>query len=651
MIIQEYYLNKVMLNEEILSARLISQLFNNAEKQRRGELGLLSSISGSVNRPEFAKYKTTINDIYQKSDGSGEYNRINNGDLARVPHFYSVIEAAIQLLFRGFDKYQTAPGYENRQKYKDYAKELYAIAKNNPGASVFVYNVINALSLLIQQPQNFSLIDIGQMLGLSIPLAKKIPKPSEKVTASYDISRLKRLAGLSTLNEADSGSNIVSSLASTIKNKVFGNSEIITAGELNNIWTKDFGRSPDIEDLKAVLKKGGFTGIQIKSLMKSVGADKKSGSSDFITNLADEIVQNGLRSEVYNWLVRNKDKLNKGKSRFKFKNYELESVNATPHGTILHGDIDMWADKINESASWGEKIYLVNKAIDAITQKCNNDNVDPADILECIRFDSQPFDSINDGRIVSRKIFGIMNQLVESCNMRWSDLLTRPVETKDSIQFKPIVLERKALVENDLGRNKKTKTAKPMYESALSRPLVVVDVQPAYESHISFETDMAEYLNKRTGKTLMYVNADDSGTTDDSLYSIQEWWLDAGLEAESFDRIKWFDKGYGYLREAIDYGASESDIISVIREMYRQSVSDSRDLYGGDEEKIIEIFGEDAASWINSGISVGWIAMGELKSMSPFYLCGGARDECLKEITLMCNALNIKYHLIDRFIY
>lgn len=37
--------------------------------------------------------------------------------------------------------------------------------------------------------------------------------------------------------------------------------------------------------------------------------------------------------------------------------------------------------------------------------------------------------------------------------------------------------------------------------------------------------------------------------------------------------------------------------------------------------------------------------------MSPFYLCGGGRDECLKEVMLMCNALNIKYKLIDKFIY
>ena len=113
------------------------------------------------------------------------------------------------------------------------------------------------------------------------------------------------------------------------------------------------------------------------------------------------------------------------------------------------------------------------------------------------------------------------------------------------------------------------------------------------------------------------------------------------------------DKGYGYIRAAMDSGeVQDGEIIKVIREMYNQKISDSRELFDGDEEKIAEVFGEENLWWLTEDtISVGWIAMDELKRMSPFYICGGGKEECLKEVLLMCNALNIKYKIISRFVY
>lgn len=193
-----------------------------------------------------------------------------------------------------------------------------------------------------------------------------------------------------------------------------------------------------------------------------------------------------------------------------------------------------------------------------------------------------------------------------------------------------------------------------LQESVLTRPLVVVDVQPAYASAFDFQAELAQFINKRSGETLMYVNADDSGTTEDNIQGdIIPWWYEHGMEEDVIHNLEWTDKGYGYIRPPMDSGeVNDSEIIKVIREMHNQHVSDSRELFGGDEEQIAEAFGEENLWWLTEdAISVGWIALDKLKSMSPFYICGGGEEECLKEVLLMCNALNIKYKVISRFVY
>ena len=189
-------------------------------------------------------------------------------------------------------------------------------------------------------------------------------------------------------------------------------------------------------------------------------------------------------------------------------------------------------------------------------------------------------------------------------------------------------------------------------ESILTRPLVVVDVQPAYSYHINFGAELTRLIEKRTGETLMYVNAEDTGTSEDTLEEIKIFWWRFGMEEDTMAKLTWFDKGYGNLREAMDTGATDGDIIAVIREMFRQNINDSRELFDDDYDKQLEAFGEDNIEWIQNGISIMELnGFDKLKSMSPFYLCGGGKDECLKEVMLMCSALNIRYKLIDKFIY
>jgi len=59
----------------------------------------------------------------------------------------------------------------------------------------------------------------------------------------------------------------------------------------------------------------------------------------------------------------------------------------------------------------------------------------------------------------------------------------------------------------------------------------------------------------------------------------------------------------------------------------------------------------DELPWIDDNISIEWTSVAQLKRFNRAYLMGGGRNECLKEVSLLMNAFNIKYKLIEQFIY
>lgn len=185
---------------------------------------------------------------------------------------------------------------------------------------------------------------------------------------------------------------------------------------------------------------------------------------------------------------------------------------------------------------------------------------------------------------------------------------------------------------------------------------IVVDVQPAYMAWAG-DLDvhaLAEWLNKQ-GDILMFVNADETGMTEDTIPEIQEFWFEH--EYDKFDDTEIVDKGYGYFRAWMDNGVSDAAIIRTVRELYAQKKTDTRELFGGDdseehEQRMQEMLGNEFEDWmIDDPLTVEWTSVGQLKKYNGAYLMGGGRDECLKEVMLLMNAFNIKYKLVQEFIY
>lgn len=209
-----------------------------------------------------------------------------------------------------------------------------------------------------------------------------------------------------------------------------------------------------------------------------------------------------------------------------------------------------------------------------------------------------------------------------------------------------------------------------------NHPVIVVDVQPDYNNEPELFTEIIEFVHNQTGPVLMFVNAEDQGFTADSVQEIEQYWsltacgfeeeeeryqyddetddyIDVGCENEfDWSRVEIVDKGYGYLRGWMDQDVPERIIIQVIREMYQQKVTDSRQLWdeeGGEEYE--QHMAELGLADMSDNISVEWTSIAQLKRFSGAYIVGGGRNECLREVELLMNAFNIKYKRIDHLVY
>lgn len=201
----------------------------------------------------------------------------------------------------------------------------------------------------------------------------------------------------------------------------------------------------------------------------------------------------------------------------------------------------------------------------------------------------------------------------------------------------------------------------------LSYPIIVVDVQPAYvtdqNQHIML--NIMNFVQRQTGPVLMFVNAEQDGLTDDTVFDVQQWWNDTlGTPAEEYwdddeeyhyneseSPIDWrrfevVDKGYAWFRSYMDEGVPPATIIKMIRYLYQHKLNDASQL---DYDDYVAIMGNNRL--IGENFVINWTSVAQLKRFDGAYLVGGARNECLREVELLMNAFNIKYKRIDSLVY
>lgn len=186
----------------------------------------------------------------------------------------------------------------------------------------------------------------------------------------------------------------------------------------------------------------------------------------------------------------------------------------------------------------------------------------------------------------------------------------------------------------------------------MPRPLVIVDVQPCYAANWSRLDEFVKTVNDHDGPVFLLINAEDAGTSPDTVDDCRMFWLEAGMDEDVLDRARIIDKGFGYLRPWMDMGADEDVIVRVLEYMNAQGIHDSRRISAEDLEEILAEDGTDLQEWmVDEPLVTGWIPSRTLDAMQDCLICGGAADECLREVELLMQGSRIRYERMDHLVY
>jgi len=186
--------------------------------------------------------------------------------------------------------------------------------------------------------------------------------------------------------------------------------------------------------------------------------------------------------------------------------------------------------------------------------------------------------------------------------------------------------------------------------------LVVVDIQPEYESNTSFDIgDMLRIAAEDYSRVLFLFNGEDTlGMVSES--DLKNFYFEKlDYDEEAFDGLlsksTFFDKGYGFFRDVMDSDVcfDRSSIVKIVKHMIDNDIQDIRELEEEDIEAIdvSELLIDDLEDY---GFWVPDLAV-ELPKWSGSDLAGGARNECMAEVEILGAAQGLSFNHIDQFIY
>lgn len=183
-----------------------------------------------------------------------------------------------------------------------------------------------------------------------------------------------------------------------------------------------------------------------------------------------------------------------------------------------------------------------------------------------------------------------------------------------------------------------------------------MDVQPEYEKAFNnWLPEFVNFINKNYNKfkiTLLF-NGPELGMVTPDEY--RGWLYDNGVKEEIAYNIYMYDKSYAFFRYCIDSGIDHSSTTNLVRFMYSNNVNDSRDLTEEFWDKFITEYGNtDIRELLETSddmISIPDLMSELSKYGSNITLCGGAREECMKEVEIALDALNKPYTILNKFCY
>lgn len=184
--------------------------------------------------------------------------------------------------------------------------------------------------------------------------------------------------------------------------------------------------------------------------------------------------------------------------------------------------------------------------------------------------------------------------------------------------------------------------------------LLIIDVQNSYKKHMrnNLVDDIVEYSKNFNNINYLWDNQ-----VDGDLYSEIP---DSILEDEDYyGNLNIIEKEYGFFRSIMDLGVDEDDeeLVRLIKFMSNNNVGDVREIEENDElnEKFKEQFKNSPLLEVDFDSYVVSLPYDLIEHLSHLkngvVLVGGGRNECLKEISILLRALDIKFQINEELTY
>lgn len=200
------------------------------------------------------------------------------------------------------------------------------------------------------------------------------------------------------------------------------------------------------------------------------------------------------------------------------------------------------------------------------------------------------------------------------------------------------------------------KANNPIIEFPKNDKLIVVDIQPQYAKAMPFSIEQfAKTLRVFQGEILYFFNGSAMGL--DKKEDLVNWYMsslnDYSDEFRNFLRnITWIEKGFGWLRDSMDEGFNTEDIQIIFLYLLARKYWTTMELK--DEEIESLLIDEKLKEKLRNKehvLAVPNFDINILKNFDGATICGGAKNECLKELMIIMDALDLKYIKFEPFIY
>lgn len=194
--------------------------------------------------------------------------------------------------------------------------------------------------------------------------------------------------------------------------------------------------------------------------------------------------------------------------------------------------------------------------------------------------------------------------------------------------------------------------------------LIVVDIQPEYAKCFGYNlwVETVKKIKKAKRVCFYYVDFNCESPSfrneDSEEYTgIVNYLYEAGLSDRMYEKITFVPKTYGFLRNQMDVGIDDDLIVKQLKLMLKHKVSDSYQLfdnythYESGVKRQLTLLKNAEQDVTMHDLFVPSFDTDILSQFQGAELIGGGRNECLAEMSLFMQAINVRHKIVEELTY